>query len=101
MLMDELMKVYVVFGTTGEYSDRCEWPVVGYLDEGLAKAHVLLATSRAKEWETSRKSDFSDAPKGWSEYDKELSMDYTGTEYFYKTVDIYLELPNEKGVEHV
>ena len=42
------MKVYVVFGTSGEYSDRNTWKIAAYFDEELAKQHVLLAEERAR-----------------------------------------------------
>ncbi|TXH17227.1 MAG: hypothetical protein E6R03_04295 [Hyphomicrobiaceae bacterium] len=38
-------KVYVVFGTCGEYSDRMIWTVVAYADEDTAKRHVEEASS--------------------------------------------------------
>ena len=41
--------IYVVMGTCGEYSDRTEWPVAAYTDEGLAKDHVKAATAKARE----------------------------------------------------
>lgn len=41
-------KIYVVMGTTGEYSDRSEWPVIAYFDEEKAKQHVTLARQEAK-----------------------------------------------------
>lgn len=41
--------VYVVMGTTGEYSDRDEWAVCAYTSEDSAKTHVERATARARE----------------------------------------------------
>ena len=43
------MKVYVVMGTSGDYSDRREWVVCAYTDEALAKQHVELAQARSRE----------------------------------------------------
>ena len=31
--------IYIVYGSTGEYSDRSEWPVAAYMDETLARTH--------------------------------------------------------------
>jgi len=76
------MKIYTVMGTTGEYSDRCEWPVVSYTNENLAKEHVIKAEKRAKEWEATRKSTFDEPPLGWSKYDPDFDMDYTNTSYY-------------------
>lgn len=39
--------VYVVMGTTGEYSDRIEWVVIAYDNETKAQQHVTLATQEA------------------------------------------------------
>ena len=82
------MNVYTVFGTTGEYSDRDEWPVISYLDEEMAKEHVIRATEKAKEWEVKRKETYADPPEGWNKHDPKMSMDYTGTSYYYVTTEI-------------
>ncbi len=37
------MKIYIVMGTRGEYSDRDEWVIKAYSDEKLAQKHVLDA----------------------------------------------------------
>jgi len=39
--------IWVVMGSTGEYSDRNEWLVVAYEDEATAKRHAFDATARA------------------------------------------------------
>lgn len=82
------MKIYVVFGVTGEYSDRKEWPVVSYRDEQLAQDHVVRATERAKEWEAIRKENYDSPPTGWNQYDESMVCDYTGTSYFYHTIEL-------------
>lgn len=79
------MNVYTVFGVTGEYSDRDEWTVISYLDEDMAKDHVIRAKEKAKEWEVLRKDRYTAPPEGWNEHDPKMSMDYTGTEYYYVT----------------
>ena len=43
------MKVYIVFGTSGEYSDRTTWPIASYTDRNLAEEHVIKATEIADE----------------------------------------------------
>lgn len=40
-------KLFVVFGSTGEYSDHRTWTVAYYTDEIKAQAHVVAATQRA------------------------------------------------------
>ena len=41
-----MTKVYVVEGSTGEYSDHREWPVAAYMREDLAREHA----DKAKKW---------------------------------------------------
>ena len=41
--------VWVVMGTTGEYSDRNEWPVRAFFDEAAAQEHIEKATKRSAE----------------------------------------------------
>lgn len=82
-------KVYVVMGTTGEYSDRTEWPVCAYLEESLAQEHITKATARAKEIEVLRGDRYLRAPDGVvNEYDPDMSMDYTGTDYYCIEVEL-------------
>ena len=80
-------KVYVVMGSTGEYSDRSEWPVVAFMDEEKAKQRVIDAERKAKELEVTRKDRYR-IEKGANEFDAEMQMDYTGTSYFYYTVGL-------------
>jgi hypothetical protein len=82
------MKIYTVFGTTGEYSDYQEWPVISYLDEKKAQVHVVEATKRAKEWEVKRKASYEKPRKGWNKFDPDMAMDYTGTDYEYYETEI-------------
>lgn len=81
-------KIFVVEGTTGEYSDRSEWPVMAYVDEEKAKEHVVNAERRAKELEATRRDYFDNVEKGANEFDPEMIMDYTGTSYYYYDVEL-------------
>lgn len=38
------MKIYVVMGTIGEYSERTEWPIRAFINEKHAKLWVTRAT---------------------------------------------------------
>jgi hypothetical protein len=81
--------IYVVIGSTGEYSDRTEWLVIAFDSEDRAKQHVLSATARAREleqWvdaddEPWRYSEAKDKPT--NEYDPEMKMQSMGTSYYY------------------
>lgn len=46
------MKIYVVIGICGEYSDKRQWLVKAHKIEEDARDHVLLATANAKKCET-------------------------------------------------
>lgn len=73
--------IYVVMGTTGEYSDRTEWPVVAYTNESDARRHVELAGNEAKTIFATRKDRYS-TDGIVNPFDPKMEMDYMGTEYF-------------------
>ncbi len=80
--------LYVVMGTTGEYSDRSEWPVRAFIDETAAETLAVLATARAKEIEDTKGNRYSSIPDGANEHDQQMQMDYTGTKYYIMTVPL-------------
>ena len=80
--------VYVVMGYTGEYSDNREWPVCAFFDEEKAKERVVLAGERAREIFSKYKDILWDSEIEPNEYDPHMDMDYTGTSYFYHTVEV-------------
>jgi hypothetical protein len=82
-----MSKIYVVMGSTGEYSDRSEWPVVAFRDEEEAQKSVENATRRANECGANRASQYQ-IEKGVNEFDPDMRMDYTGTSYYYMTVEL-------------
>lgn len=83
------MKIYIVFGQTGEYSDRKEWTVRAYKDKKRAKVLIELATKEAlnlhKEAEHNR---LMGEPLPNNKYDPFFKTDYTGTTYFYQEVEL-------------
>jgi hypothetical protein len=89
------MRLYVVMGTTGEYSDRREWPVCAYEDETTAQKHVQHATDAAQRLMASVASyyDVTDAMRQANIYDTHVEFDYTGTRYFLYAVDVQERLP--------
>jgi hypothetical protein len=83
--------VYVVMGSTGEYSDRTEWPVKAFMSEDAAKDLVLRADRRAKElahevqgMDYSKRNEMFKA----NELDPQIAIDYTGTTYYYMAVEL-------------
>lgn len=88
-------RVHVVMGTTGEYSDRTEWPVVAYPSAEQAQEHVRLAT----EWMQKNCDPHKLYALGYLEraewrkantnpYDPSMEVDYTGTTWFTYEVPV-------------
>ena len=90
-----MSKIYIVYGNTGEYSDRREWTVAAYADEAMAREHAELAMRWYQEndaFEQSRKeSDWQQ--KNPNPYDPYMSIDYTGTDWTVGEVELRTELP--------
>lgn len=68
------MNIYVVIGTTGEYSDHREWPVAAYFSEKLAQAHVIRATQRANELYAQAGGYCDKIPDGANEHDPDTEV---------------------------
>ena len=62
------MKIWIVQGSTGEYSDRTEWAVCAYKSEGKAQARVLELEALISSF-TGRKQD---GPDEWFDSDKRV-----------------------------
>lgn len=86
-------KVFIIEGNTGEYSDRTNWMVGAYLDQGAAESRIEFLRSEitrlglnkgfSYDWEQRDK-----ASKEMSEHDENFRCDYTGTHYYLLTVDL-------------
>ena len=88
-----MSKVWVVMGTTGEYSDRNEWAVVAFTDKAKAESRIVACTQEANRRFTDSRTP--DESNDWSSYDiknnaldPEMKMGYTGTSYFFYEVEI-------------
>ena len=101
--------VYVVIGSTGEYSDHDDWYVAAYLNAREAKKHVLLATEAGNARMASIESyhgsrgatpydkDFhSDYSRGATPYDKDFHSDYSGFNYTYAMIQLHDTAPERK-----
>lgn len=84
------MNIYCVWGYTGEYSDRSEWPVVWYATKEEADAAQQAYTAAYMRLLGIASPD--DEPKNWYDdrkrievrmkaIDPEFEMYYTGTSY--------------------
>lgn len=98
--MSDAQQAYVVIGEVGEYSSRSEWVVAVYLDESKAKAHVELATERARalnQWRDSEDNRWdysSDENKPVNQYDPDMKLwVYSITTYFIGECPLLSEVP--------
>jgi uncharacterized protein YllA (UPF0747 family) len=81
------MEIWIVYGSTGEYSDRSEWPVDAHRTEAAAQARVKALTEalqasgieRMTRWEDEWHTAV-DAFK--AAHDPRFSIDYTGTSWY-------------------
>lgn len=90
--------VYICFASTGEYSDRSEWPLHGYKTEQEAKDFVTRADAAFKErWVQCNTEDrypdyerlYHLFEKGWFPECPELAdPDYTGFYFWYNAVEV-------------
>lgn len=79
--------IYLVVGETGEHADRTEWLVAAYLSKKRAETHAKRAEERAREIE--KKGNSLGRPCERSEFDPNLRIDYTGTNYRIESVPLH------------
>lgn len=78
------MKIYLVIGQTGDYSDRREWIICGYNKKEDADKHVELAQQEHNRWYSSARFRFPD--ENANPYDPDMS---DHTEYKVIPVNIF------------
>lgn len=84
------MTIYIVKGTTGEYDDTCLWDVKAFKDKEDALKFLSQCQAHAdKEYINAggRKFTFCYKLKD-SPYDPKFDMDYTGTEYYIREIEL-------------
>lgn len=78
--------VYIVKGTTGEWSDTHIWEVAGFFTLDEAERYAELCNNYAKSIDLDKRYDdgfFLSNP-----YDPNMSLDYTGTWYEVSKVPV-------------
>ena len=82
--------IYVVEGSTGEYSDRSEWPVRAFTSEEKAKKFVeaLAAWCDKNGCGENRGDSYWEARDKGHPLDPSFNSDYTGTRYTYYSVEL-------------
>ena len=79
MTARDVTQVWVVEGSTGEYSDYQEWPVIAYSDEAMAREHAFQAERRAKELIANGDSCFEESNNEWDPNMR--SIGFSGVSY--------------------
>ena len=82
------MKLYLVIGHTGEYSDRQQWVVCAYLDENKAKHHAEKAGEYARIEFEKLESKYRGDLIPENPWDAKMMIDYTGTSYKLETTEL-------------
>lgn len=91
-----LSKIYVVAGSTGEYSDHREWVVCYFVDEAKAQKVVELLSALTRlhrvDYQDSGvlEADYKarrQAEEAIKKFDPYFQVDYTGTNYMIWEVD--------------
>lgn len=85
-----MSEVFIIYGTTGEYSDRSEWAVAVVESESDAKTFVTALKQQYQQIPQSMHDDRwenEDRMKAIMTLDPYFSTDYTGTNYFYGSAE--------------
>lgn len=90
------IQVYVVMGSTGEYSDRSEWAVCAYQDKSKAEQHADHAKLIAHKIFRNGDERYEDLDNK-NAYDPYMRMQYTGTDYYVLSVDLLDAIPGIDG----
>lgn len=95
-----MKKIYVVGGTSGEYSDRTEWLVDAWETRQAAEARVVeLKTLLQKLGITTYFDEWSDEGKAliakMRKEDPAFQYDYTGTDYYVSECDLKANIEKE------
>lgn len=85
-----MSKVWIVMGSTGEYSDRGEWVVEAHANEDAAQARVVRLEALLREvgGADGQRLDYhardaaAEVVRKHPEGDPECAIDYTGTRYW-------------------
>lgn len=85
-------RIWIVMGSTGEYSDRTEWPVIAFTTEEAAKAHIAALDVKMQDipqdWREERWLNDDNIKAHMAPLDPAFAMDYTGTSYFFYEVPV-------------
>lgn len=93
--MKRKMKIYIVMGTHGEYSDRTEWPVIALTSNDDAMVYTKKAQALSHELHIQSKNgkiNHSKIPEKYKKYDKNIMAGtYDVSGYFINDVDLVVD----------
>lgn len=84
-----MKSIFVVHGSTGEYSDRSEWDVVAVPTREMGEEYIAALGVQYQQIPQSMKDyhwEKEEEIKAIMSLDPNFSMDYTGTRYFLTEV---------------
>lgn len=85
------MKIYIVMGFTGEYSDAAEWRVVAYTTKEQAEIHIQRINAIIKEY-TKRDYNTQNILQNRiieEGLDSNCRVDYTGVSYNIEEIELF------------
>ena len=76
--------IYIVFGETGEYSDRRDWPVYAFKKKAKAQAFADLCKRHADMIfaRNDERFDLAESDADFRKYDPHCQTDFAGTRYY-------------------
>lgn len=85
-------RIWIVMGSTGEYSDRTEWPVLAFTSEADARVHIAALDVRMQQmpqdWKDNRWDYNDEIAAHMAPLDPGFSLNYSGTSYFCYEVKV-------------
>ena len=85
------MKVYIVIGSSGEYDDFQEWPVVVYSDRSKADEHARKAEKFDRGWRKNHPK--ASAEEYANPFDNTVTRSYYQNFYAVEEVEMLEEVP--------
>lgn len=88
------MKIYVVCGVTGEYSDRYEWLTRAFVDEKVAQLYITTLENTYRTFSQDNcgyqreTEEMEELNRIMRELDPKFDEDYTGTQWFIRDVEM-------------
>ncbi len=74
--------VYVVVGSTGQYSDHREWYVMAFLSRAKAERFTEAVSAEYRKIKQRYSENLWNIPEKANPLDPDMQIDYTGTNYY-------------------